>query len=225
MVSLGLVNNYSKYFKPLDRPLFELERRRRDTQAQLARYVADTETRPMYNSELFETGYVSPYMNDIPHEARTQPGQRYSDIWNYIRQHGIVVRCELRWLQSIESHANPGHHLLAFIVEPIPENQRQDGRRNLFPTVRTTNPWSKYHISICYAEDPISIADIRYLLKKFNGKVVHLRIRNEDGDQWRSQGSLSLDPARDPIASDPVVRRLWQNGGERHKVGGIHISL
>ena len=217
---------HRRYFKPLNKPLLDVELRRRGTQSQLARYVADTETRPMYNSEMFDEGDIVPYMNDTPHEERTQPGHRYSDIWNYIRQHGIVVSCEVRWLQTIEHHDDPGYHLLAFVVKPIPEHQRQDGRRNLFPTTRTTNPWSSYHISICYGQDNVSNADMKYLVKKFDGKELHLQIRNNQGDERRSQGSLSLDPVRDPIASDPVVRRLWETGGEGHKkASGLHISL
>ena len=222
MADLRLIENYGhhRHAKPI-------EQRRRDTQAQLARYVADTETRPIYNTDYEDSGWdedeIQPYMNDTPMRARQHRNERgeirYEDIWHYIRIHGIWVSCEVRWLLTMEHHHDPDNHLLAIVVKPLPQNRTV--LANLFPTTRPINPWSPYHVSICNGRDNVNDRDIKYLVHKFHGEHFHLKIRNE---AWRSMGSLLLDPETDPIASDPVVRRLWRNGSQGHK-NGLHISI
>ena len=225
---------YHRHYKPINQPLLEVEKRRRDTQAQLSRYVADTETRPIYNTDYENSGWdedeISPYMPDTPMRQRQHLDERgepirYEDIWNYIRLHGILVRCEVRWLQTMEHHHNRGWHLLAIVVKPVSENRvdlRELNLRNRFPTMRTINPWAVYHVSICSGGDNVSDADMKYLLDKFHGREVRLRMVD---NPHRSMGSIALDPERDPIASDPVVRRLWSHGSQRHKKGGLHLSI
>jgi len=184
----------------------ELERERLKNIEQLERYKQSTE-RPTTNSS-----DGTPYMDDVPFRSR-----EYSDEWNYdylwqrIRDHGIQVRTHVRWLQLLETH--PDHQLLAIVVKP--------GEGEWFPLKRRPNPWSPWHISICFNTDPISEADVRYIHKRFDNKLLRLRI---NWTQRRTGTSLELDPQSDPIASDPVVWKLFKNG-HYGKKEHLHISV
>lgn len=210
MVDLRLVEDYGhrrlSHRLKEQRRLEELERGRQLFLEQLGRYK-QSEERPTTNSS-----DGTPYMDDVPFRSRQHSDEwNYEYLWKRIRDHGIRVHAEVRWLQLLETH--PTHQLLAIVVKPV--------EGEWFPLRRRPNPWSPWHISICYNTDPLSEADVRYVVKHFDNKFLHLQI---NWTQRRTGTSLELDPQRDPIASDPVVWRLFRNGYYGRKEH-LHISV
>ena len=165
--------------------------------------------RPTHNSEAEE-----PYMNSNEWTDRLHEGFDYEYLHKRIRDNGIWVRTRVQWLTTMEQ--NTQYQLLAITVKPMTEHGEY------FPTRRSPNPWSPYHVSICFNTDPHTSEDIDYLIKHFHNKALHLQVVPSGGITGTM---LQLDPARDPIASDPIVRNLFYNGYYRNKHGGIHISM
>jgi hypothetical protein len=210
MIDLRLVEDYGHTHLPHrlreQQGYEEFKRERRRHIEQLERYKQSDE-RPTTNSS-----DGTPYMDDVPFRTREHSEEwNYEYLWNRIRDRGVGVRTQVRWLQLLETH--PEHQLLAIVVKP--------NEGEWFPLKRRPNPWSPWHISICYNTDPISEADVRYVHKHFNNKLLRLRII---WTERRTGTSLELDPQRDPIASDPVVSRLFKNGSYGWK-GHLHISV
>ena len=153
-------------------------------------------------------------MLDPPWEARQHEGYDYKYLWKQIKEHGVRVRTLVKWGTTLERPLD--HQLLMIAVKPV------ETEGYYFPTARPPNPWSPWHVSICFNTDPHTPQDIHYIVKHFDNKTLHLRIRNTEHPTGTS---LELDPENDPIASDPVVRRLFLSGSYGWKEGGIHISL
>jgi hypothetical protein len=184
----------------------ELEQERLRGIEKLERYK-QSEERPVTNSS-----DGTPYMDDVPFKSRQHSDEwNYDYLWERIRDYGIEVHAQVRWLALLET--SPEHQLLAIVVKPV--------EGEWFPLKRRPNPWSPWHISICFNTDPITEADVRYIIKHFDNKVLHLRI---NWTQYRTGTSLELDRQRDPIASDPVVYRLFRNGFYGKK-DHLHISV
>ena len=163
--------------------------------------------RPTYNSEEAE-----PYMNSSEWNERQHEGFDYEYLHKRIRDNGIWVRTRVQWLTTMEQ--NTQYQLLAITVKP--------DHGEYFPTRRSPNPWTAYHVSICFNTDPHTPQDIHYIVERFDNKTLHLQIV----PSGRITGSmLQLDPDRDPIASDAIIRKLFYNGYFRNKHGGIHISM
>ena len=203
MTDLRLIYNYGTHWRQ-----HHLERQRRRAIEQTERYIRATD-RPTHNSEREE-----PYMNDNEWWERGHDGFTYDFIHRRIRERGVWVRTRVQWMTTMETATE--YQLLAITVKPMTEHGEY------FPTRRPTNPWSPYHVSICFSTDPHTPQDIHYIVERFDNKTLHLQVVPSDGPTGTM---LQLDPERDPIASDPVVRKLFFAGYYRNKHGGIHISM
>ena len=157
------------------------------------------------------------YLRDVEWYDRLHPGFTYDYLWKRIQDHGIDVECSVVWLTSLETPHDPRNSgypeypLLAIQVTPVPGQY--------FPTRRPTNVWGPWHVSICYKSDPYTTHDLAYLINKFDNKVVRLVL--EPAETYEGT-RLDLDRNRDPIASDPVVQKLHDNGYYRGRP--FHIS-
>ena len=185
-----------------------MAQQRQDIVDQTERYRQATD-RPTHNTEADE-----PYMNSNDWSERQHEGFDYEYLHRRIRDNGIWVRTQVKWLTTMERPTE--YQLLAIVVKPLREYDQY------FPTRRSPNPWSPYHVSICFNTDPHTPQDIHYLVKHFDNKTLQLRAVQSGGI---TGSMLQLDPATDPIASDPIVRKLFYDGYYRNKAGGIHISM
>ena len=148
------------------------------------------------------------YAPDINWWNRQHHRWTYREIWDHIRQHGLDVHTQVEWTSTLE---HPDWQLLTIRITPLPGH--------VMPTTRPINPWTNWHFSICYQKDPMTDGDLDYILHKYDNHTFRLILApldHPDGSQ------LELDRQRDPIASDPVVQRLHDNGSYGNRP--YHIS-
>ena len=171
------------------------------------------------------THFRNLYPQPVPRWNRLHEGFSYAYLYERIRVSGIVVRTYVRWLSPYVEHdappwaPQPENPLLAITVEPE--------RGYYFPTRHTKYPGEPYHVSIAFLYELQPIVDLyvyggtmHHLLDRFDNKTHHLLM---DPNSSPEETGLQLDPARDPIATDPVVQFLRRLG--RYAGRPWHITL
>ena len=191
---------------------------------------------------------TDPYDRALNREwpQRMPPDNEYDERKDTLLNVGIKVRTHVRW-----SHMYNPPSLMIY-VDDLPENQqpeawvrdrsvpRVEGEPDRFKTRHsrwaadlTTNPAVHHHITICDAKDLESFDDwkfkLHYIYAKFDDKVLWLYPYN-----ITSGSTLELDPEKDPIASDIVVKELHskslkynyhEDGSVTTRVAPSHISM
>ena len=146
------------------------------------------------------------YTRSVPLDERYHPGYDYYYLYKQMQERGVDVRTRVIWGTTLE---HPESHLLKIETIPI--------QGHYFPTTRPTNvEWSPWHVSLCYQTDPMTAVDLDHIIRKFDNHTFKLFATAPEGSM------LVLDRTRDPIASDPTVQSLHDEGS--YWYAPIHIS-
>ena len=147
-------------------------------------------------------------------------------------QHGIVVKTQVKWdvpVWTPRSQVDSRNPLLVISMRPLEDEGWH------FPYTRPREPLDdEWHFSIIHKNEfdtnytpDHQEALLAHLTKHFQNKRLHLHFRPPVGDEGTPETAtgLQMDERRDPIASDPIVRRLRETPGNRHATRPYHITI
>lgn len=164
----------------------------------------------------------------------------FESIYEHIRENGIDVITQVKWLVPYEEKPGFDHlpdptkpqvplenPMLAITVEPA--------RGEVFPVARYRSPNEHFHCSLAHYWDlgpniykPNDL--IEHLLWAFDNKTIHLEMNKNTHasytNDWGGIGwstTLELDEEKDPIATNRWAR--WAKRQGRYRNRNWHISL
>jgi len=152
-----------------------------------------------------ERGVRDPYGRDLEWEERMPSDNEYWERVETLKAIGIKVRTTCKWGVLF---ATP---MFMLDVEPLAgQEQVHDRMRNRYSrwtSERPSNELVHRHITIIDADKLITVPDwqrkLLYIYQKFNHKNLWLYT-----ERITTGSNLNLDPERDPVASDPVIKEL-----------------
>ena len=139
---------------------------------------------------------------------RAPPDDVFETRKREIENQGIQVVISL-WVSGSES--NPDDPLIGFQVRPLNGQHMVLDRPPAYGT-----PW---HISVGFAKNPPSPEQRAFMRRFAHPRIVRLRF-----SEIKWNGVATLDPERDPIASDPVVK-AFHASDPWYADRPLHISL
>ena len=148
-----------------------------------------------------------PTGEDVALEDRTRAGLGDDARWAKYKEGFTALRCKLRGAYLGNNHPQyASQPLFALEVKPL---QR-------LPTTQPPNTATPYHVSVAFW-DKKQREDFAALQQRFaSTREVTLR--------GKIHGSIfELDPLSCPVGSDPLVRRVHQNGHYANRP--LHVSL